>query len=247
MRFAWDRCLWSGGGVTLRPMPVHPTPTLLLTRPRAASERFAAGIEGAEVVISPLMEIVPTGAEVPTEGLAGLIVTSQNAVPFLPDVAVPAYCVGPRSAAAVGGRAELIGPDADGLVAGLLALAPRGVLLHCHGTHTRGDVVGRLQAGGLTAQGVAVYDQQARPPDTTFRDAVTASGLIVPLFSPRSAQLFAQAVRALPPDAQIIALSPAVADALPAQWRAQTGILAHPNGAEMSNAVRTHIARRNNP
>ncbi|WP_224816370.1 uroporphyrinogen-III synthase [Hasllibacter sp. MH4015] len=231
-------------------MPVHPTPTLLLTRPRASAERFAEGIEGAQIVIAPLMEIVGTGAEVPLEGAAALILTSESAVRFLPKSDLPAYCVGPRTAKAAedaGFRAEMLGPDADGLVAGLIERAPGGLLVHCHGTHTRGDVARRLTQGGLTAQGVAVYDQVARPPDAAFRAAIIAPQLVIPLFSPRSAELFVAAAGTLRPDAQLITLSQAVTDTLPSQWQSQTRTLPHPSGEEMRSAVQAALLRRNSP
>ena len=58
-------------------------PPLLLTRPRAGSERFAAQFRarmGADwpVVIAPLLETAPTGADLPAAN--ALILTSEQAV-----------------------------------------------------------------------------------------------------------------------------------------------------------------------
>jgi len=238
------------GGVTLPPMQVHQTPTLLLTRPRAASERFSAGISGADVVISPLMEIVATGANVPLDGITGLVLTSENAVRFAPSADLPAFCVGPRTADAArvaGFVAEVMGPDASGLVRQLATRHPAGPLLHIHGTHTRGDVAGRLSATGIETRSVIAYDQQKVTPDATFHSALARPHLIIPLFSPRSADLFAKAATVLPKDALILALSQAVADALPKAMQAQTQVVAAANGAGMSAAMQRYGIVRNSP
>jgi uroporphyrinogen-III synthase len=231
-------------------MAVHPTPLLLLTRPRAASERVAAGVTGVEVAICPLMEIVGTGAAVDLDGIAGLILTSQNALPFIPRADLPAYCVGPQTAEAAaraGFDARVTGPDADGLVAALIAARPKGRLLHCHGAHLRGDIAGRLAEAGLPVAAVAVYDQVTVPPGADFAAAIARPGLIVPLYSPRSARVFAEAAGGLPPDAIVLALSPAVAAALPAPMRAQAQVLPHPDGTAMDAALGAVLAARNSP
>jgi uroporphyrinogen-III synthase len=150
------RCQAAGGQVTLRPMPdndaARPRATLLLTRPRAASERFAAEIAARdlplEVVIAPLMEIVPTGDLPPLPEGAALIFTSSNAVEAAgPGQGRRAWCVGARTrqaAAEAGFDAVLAGATADELVAHVVDLRPDGPLVHVHGRHQRGDVADRL-------------------------------------------------------------------------------------------------------
>ncbi len=236
--------------VTLPPMQVHQTPTLLLTRPRALSEEFAADLTGADVVIAPLMEIVATGAAVQMDGVKGLIFTSQNAVPFAPACGLPAYCVGPRTAQiaqAAGFQVQVVERDADALVQALKDHPPQGSLLHIHGTHVRGDIAARLTAAGTQTNGVAAYDQKPCAPDTAFRTALTRAPLIVPLFSPRSAALFAQAAPIVTATTQIIALSHAVVDALPVNLRVQTQVLSAPNGVEMARAMEPFGVKRNCP
>lgn len=231
-------------------MAVHSPPTLLLTRPRSASERFAEGLRGFDVVIAPLVEIVGTGAQIQLDHVQGLILTSENAVPFLPVVPVTAYCVGPRTAEAARGagfRAEVVGPDADGLVAGLMDRAPSGPLMHPHGVRTRGDVAGRLNAGGLNVREVAVYDQLDCPPDEDFLRVIAQKDVIVPLFSPLSASRFAKALGDASADLTILAMSDAVKSALPERLRRTTQVIAHPTGAEMRRALETTGLRRNSP
>lgn len=231
-------------------MQVHQTPTLLMTRPCASSEQFAAGVSGADIVISPLMEIAATGATVPMDGIQGVIFTSQNAVAFAPKAALPAYCVGPRTgraARAAGYRVRMVEPDANALVHALHADPPEGPLLHIHGVHVRGDVAARLTAAGIQTNDIATYDQNACSPDAAFHTALTRSPLIVPLFSPRSAVLFVEAAPTITNATHIIALSQAVADALPSSWRAQTHVVPTPNGKEMLRAMERFGISTNSP
>lgn len=237
-------------------MAVHSRPTLLLTRPRAASERFAQGLgagSGFAIVIAPLMEIVGTGASVTLDGMRGLILTSENAVPFVPRAPLPAFCVGPRTAevaGAAGFAPEVLGPDADGLVDALSARRAEGPLLHVHGVQTRGEVAGRLRAGGLDVRDVAVYDQRALPPGPDFAQAIQharKSDLIVPLFSPASATRFAEALGSAAVQMTLLAMSPAVKLALPEHLRKQVTVIPEPAGAEMRRAVLEYAMPRNSP
>ncbi|MEX3017630.1 uroporphyrinogen-III synthase [Gymnodinialimonas hymeniacidonis] len=231
-------------------MAVHSRPTLLLTRPRAASERFAEGLDGFDVVIAPLMEIAPTDEPVSLDGISALILTSENAVPFLPKSDLPAYCVGPRtaeSATDAGFAAEVVGPNAEGLIDALIARRPAGPLLHVHGRHTRGDVVGHLQRAGLDARGIAAYAQNQVPANDALRRALEQSQVIVPLFSPRSAALFAEAATEASENTILFALSEAVKAALPEAMQPRTQVIAHPNGAEMRKALEPFGMRRNSP
>jgi uroporphyrinogen-III synthase len=230
-----------------------PEPTLLLTRPRAASERFAAACRRrwpkAEVVIAPLMEIVPTDEPAPGGDYAGMIFTSSNSVAFAgPGNGVPAWCVGERTAAAAkraGFASVMAGETAADLVTFLAQARPGGRILHPHGVHQRGDVAERLTGAGLDVQGHAVYDQRRLPAGPEFAVALRRPRVIVPLFSPRSAALFADAARPfLEPGAVdgpwIVAMSPAVRDALPSGWRQTATVSERPD----ADAMVAEIARR---
>lgn len=232
-------------------MSDNAAPLILLTRPRAASERFAAQLTqafGAKVtpLVAPLMEIVPRDIAIDLSGVSGLIFTSDAGVTAFADRSVrrdlPAWCVGDRTAQAardIGLTAHSAHGDAQDLIAMIRQAAPNGRLLHLHGAHTRGEVVETLNKAGLPARGLAIYDQAACPPSTTFRDAIEgALPVIVPLFSPRSAQLFAQASEGSQPgDSRCIALSPAVKAALPDRWKASCHLATTPNADAMVVAI----------
>lgn len=211
-----------------------PKPTLVLTRPKAASERVQREL-GVDGVISPVLEIVGLGVEMDLSPYRGVILTSANVVGFMPDLrGVPAYCVGARTAEASGADVRLIARDADDLVARIEAEGP---LLHAHGVHTRGDVAKRLSLAGIETVSLAVYDQEDRAPSDEARRALTGGPAVLPLWSPRSATLVGSQVGPLGDQVQVIALSPAVAQA----WKKATGgdcaLCAQPTYQEMTARI----------
>lgn len=231
--------------------------TVLLTRPRAQSEAFATILTQRfaqlDIVIAPLIEIVPMGDPGDLGDLgevAGVIFSSMNAVAHAgPGRDLPAYCVGAQTtdaARAAGFAAICEGRTADELVAALTASRPAGPLLHLHGRHQRGDIAGRLAQAGLTVRGRVIYDQAAVPPGTAFQTALARRPLIAPLFSPRTATLFAEASgthwgNAVPDRVHLIALSAAVAEALPPEWRDGTDIAPTPDRGGMLDGIARRV------
>lgn len=219
-------------------------PILLLTRPRGASDALAADIalrlgDTVGVVVSPMIEIVHLPGPLALTGVRGLIFTSVNGVKaaaaLTHDRDLPAYCVGPsttRQADAAGWRAEMAGPDAEALVRRLRALRPDAPLLHLRGRHARGDIAGQLGAVGLPVREQIVYDQRPLPLTGAAMACLQGSApVIVPLFSPRSARLFAEASPG--PVAAVAAISHAVADALPDGLARRVAVAEAPNGEAM--------------
>lgn len=170
-------------------------PILLLTRPRAASEAFAAMVKAdVEVIISPMMEIqhVTQLPELADDAVA--IFTSRNGV-VMQGNNRPAWCVGEQTtlcAQRAGWQSTYAGITADDLVTSLIGAKPSCPLVHLRGTHTRGNVVERLRAADLDVTDHIVYDQVARALSSRALEALDGkTPVIVPLFSPRSAALFA--------------------------------------------------------
>jgi uroporphyrinogen-III synthase len=227
-----------------------PTATVLLTRPRAQSEAFAARIRArlpeADIRLNPLMEIVPSGPPPELRDGDAIIFTSANGVAAAGQgQGRAAWCVGERTCAAAraaGFSATVAGETADALVAHLAELRPAGRLVHLHGAHTRGDVAARLAGAGLSTVSRTVYDQVAVTPGPDLRAALGARRLIAPLFSPRSATLLASAAAdlcpAFPgPEQTLLALSPAVRDALPMGWRAAAFVVQRPDATAMLDGI----------
>jgi uroporphyrinogen-III synthase len=222
----------------------------LLTRPAAASERFArqwratAGAE-ARVVIAPVTEIVPLPGAPDRAGYAGIVFTSENAVAALGPAPrrMAAWCVGARTAeaaAAAGYDAEAAGGDADALVGLILGRNVRGPLLFARGAESRGDVANRLRAAGIACDEAVVYDQRAAP---LSAEAVALLGgsapVLLPLFSPASARRLSAALAGCGVRAPlgVAAMSPAVAEVWTGPAPARSAVAERPDAAGMIAAL----------
>ena len=229
-------------------MPDNATPAILLTRPEAQAERFAASCrerfgDAVEIVLDPMQRIVLG----PLPGLpekAAMIFTSENGVRAYAAgggaAGRMAYCVGDRTADAAR-AAGLVARSAGGATGELLDLirseAPKAPLVHLHGRHVRGNVVGALVDAGFAAQGFTVYDQQDLPLSHAARALLSGPRrVIAPLFSPRSAALLgAELVETA--NVALPCISAATRDALPPALHGLASIAETPTGAAMLNAV----------
>lgn len=196
------------------------TPTILLTRPLAQSERFAralAGVTDLPVMIAPLMKTVFLPVTLPPGEFSAIILTSEAAAHAagalrnqLPD---RAWCVGDRTAqvaAQAGFAATSAQGDAAALIACIRQAQEPGPLLHLRGVAVRGDLAGTLTTGGIVTHEAIVYDQVEQPLSANAQRLLSSGQpVIVPLFSPRSAALF---TRQAPVDAGLwlAALGPGV-------------------------------------
>jgi len=230
------------------PVAKMPEPaTLLLIRPRPASERLLRVVETAmaapvAAVVAPIMEIRPLEYDrTMPEGMA-VIVTSANAARFGPDLTGRrVYVVGARTATAVeqaGGKVAFVGADAADLLRYLETYKPGVPLLWLRGRHVVSDLPARLGAQDIQVTQAVVYDQVARPPDPALvRLAQGEARAILPLYSPRSAALVGAAIERVGPGLHVISISPAVA----AAWQRETGraseVCQSPEGAEMERRI----------
>lgn len=185
---------------------IPPRPILLLTRPEAGSARFLAALpdavrDGVKPLVSPLIAPVACGQMPALAEYDAVLFTSQEAVAQVAARAevppgLPALCVGRATAEAAGAagfRARSADGDAQALLALVRAQLPVGArLLHLRGTHSRGDVAATLSRAGWPTGEAVIYDQAERPLSAAAHAALSGTApVIVPLFSPRSAALFA--------------------------------------------------------
>ncbi len=229
-------------------------PTLLMTRPRGAAERFVARLAPGlrnrlQVIYAPLMQIEFLPGPVSLQGVHGVIFTSANGVAAAQAAALsptlPAYCVGPATAAAAR-RARWSVEDtaetADALVAALIARRPPAPLLHLRGTHARGEIAERLTAAGIETRAQPVYDQHLVGPDDAARAALSGTDpVIAPLFSPRSARHFADMFTGSAP-LYLAAISAAAAEPVENMEHRALIVAERPDGAAMAAAVERLIA-----
>lgn len=192
-------------------------PVVLITRPEAAARRLAAQVEalGLRHVIAPLLRIVELPHDVQAvRDARGVVFTSENGVRFAgPGNGRPAWCVGPRTAeqARKAGWDVTEGPgDAAGLIPLIGDLGPGW--LHLHGAHV---------AARLPVQGMVVYDQLPLPlPPEAAALLRGDAPVILPLFSPRTARLAAEAARAVQGPSGPPLWTVPISAAADAAWRA---------------------------
>lgn len=224
-------------------------PTLLLTRSRPQSERFAKlcskRLRTTNVIISPIIRIIPITDGIDLSEFAGVVLTSENGARALSSLAgvsgIRAWCVGDRTAEVARGlgmRTVSAGGDSNALVTLLEERSPEGILLHAHGARTRGDVVGRLRTAGLQAESRMVYEQVRIPLTKTAQACLNGDGPVtLPLFSPRSARLVGDAALTATAPLAIVALSQSVAEAWSGPAPGQLAVAESPDVPNMLESV----------
>lgn len=175
-------------------------PILLLTRPKAAAQRFMGqlGVQ-VETLYSPLLRIDLLDVAPVVNTVRGIILTSENGAAAagrmlgLPRVA---WCVGDRTAAAAaeaGFSPFSASGDADALIGLILSQHESGPLIHIRGEHVRGDVARRLNAAGVITRDIVAYRQQSQALSPQALAALAGNRpVILPLFSPRTVTILAQ-------------------------------------------------------
>lgn len=227
-------------------------PTLLLTRPEAGSSRFACAFRarfGADwpVVIAPLMQTRWLQAPLDLAGCDGLVFTSETAVRAFARLTdrrdLPAWCVGIRTAdaAATAGFRAITGPgDALGLASLLADRAQGQCLIWPRGLDMAQDLCALTQPDGPRITPAIVYAQDALPLRAEARACLAHTApLLVPLFSPRSARLFAKAAGRPVAPLLMAAISPAVADVARVLDPERLVTATHADGESLLDALAT--------
>jgi uroporphyrinogen-III synthase len=218
---------------------------ILLTRARADAERTVARLAGLghTAVISPVIEIEATGAELPAGDFDAIIATSANAFPS-GDVqsltSIPLYAVGQRTREAAqraGWSAPVdVSENAKALIAHLRAASfPPQHVLYLAGRDRKPDIEAAAQEVGLDLQIVETYvARQISSLSETAQRALRSGELQAALhYSRRSADLFIAATERAglwPQAAQLrhVALSHDVATPLTGAG-ARVDVAAHPD------------------
>lgn len=141
---------------------------LLRAQEDAARTAGALGARGFEVVFSPVLEIVPTGAAAPPGACDALLATSARGIDcaaFDTSGAPPLHVVGARTAAAArvrGFNVETVAEDADALLADLRAHYSAPVrFLYFAGRDRRDRLEAGLAAAGCHVTVIETYEARA--------------------------------------------------------------------------------------
>lgn len=229
---------------------------VLLTRPEAEAQGFAKALvrrfeDRVRPVVAPLMAVEYLAPGLPPGPFDGVVFTSaagvEGATRLRADLPGLAWCVGTKTAAraqSAGFRARSADGDADALVSAILADPPAGRLLHLRGEDSRGAVAERLFSAGIETVSAIVY-RQVPQSLTAAASALLQMDepVIVPLFSPRSARLFAAQVPSPRAALHLVVMSGAVAEAahdIPARSTTQA---TRPDAGAMLDAIELALMR----
>ena len=189
-----------------------------VTRAQPAAETTADRLRamGHDPIVGPLLVVSPEAAVADLTGVAALVFTSANAVPFFASLTprrdLVVYAVGAATAwaARAAGFSDVIASDGD-----VAALAhriigddiPDGLVLHPGALEPAADLAALLTARGIEARNLPVYRTDAV---AALPPAVTTPPDAVLLHSPKAARTLAGLIPATWPEAMdALALSPA--------------------------------------
>ncbi len=222
------------------------TPVVLLSRPAEQSTSFAQRLGEVEIVISPVIRIVERNPELDLDGFDLLIFASQNALLAARRYGLQgrqAFCVGKRTTAmarSLGLDAEMLGQDADALVAAARRRETGRRALFLRGVHSRGQIAHRLRAAGFDVEETILYEQEPLSLNRRARALLCGENpVILPLFSPRSAALMGREAMRLGATAALtlIGMSPAVLHAWQGPEPRIARIAARPDADAMADEV----------
>lgn len=194
-----------------------------ITRAQPGADATAERVRalGHEAVVAPLLA-VRNLPDIPIElaGVAALAFTSANGVRAFADASgergLRVFAVGAATAAAAraAGFRSVLSADGDveALSEGIAARRNelRGMVLHPGAAEPAGDLTGALQARGLAARRLVLYETAPVEPDAADAEALARSDVVL-LHSPRAAEVLARVLRAHPaPQMRALGLSKAV-------------------------------------
>ena len=229
-------------------------PVVLLTRPLDGSERVAQQLAESglphRLVVSPILgiDLIPLSGLVDND--CTLILSSQHAASALKKseqaIGQRAYCVGDATAEA----AEAIGLkpiSAQGTSTELAALIaadrPKTPLVWIRGETARPELPEALADLGISMSEQIGYRQIPQVLTEEATNALTdAKRVIIPLYSPRSAELVSAATSPATADRDAVFISQVAADAWVHKPPNFSTIAASPTGPDMLRALLCRVA-----
>lgn len=209
-------------------MAVRPQ-KIWITRAQPGAESTAERVRalGHEAVVAPLLSVrVLEGVIVDLSGVGALAFTSANGVrafaDLSPERAMRVFAVGQataQAARAVGFKSVLsTDGDVEALAEGIFARKAeiRGAVLHPGAAELAGDLCGALEARGVEARPLTLYE--TTDVELAADDVATLTQSHVALLhSPRAAKALAKVLKTHPaPTLRVLGLSKAVVG--PLQW-----------------------------
>jgi uroporphyrinogen-III synthase len=194
-----------------------------ITRAQPAAEITAERVRalGHEAIVAPLLAVKPLAdVSVDLAGVAALAFTSANGVRAFADLSgersLRVFAVGAATAQAARAAGFRLVLSADGDVEALAeGIAKRrselrGVVLHPGAAEPAGDLVGALEAQGLRARRLVLYETTPVSLASDAADRLVQADAVL-LHSPKAAEVLAGVLKAHPaPNLRALGLSKAV-------------------------------------
>lgn len=222
---------------------------LLLTRPKLQSERFFRQVNDRlphrfSAVHSPAIEIRPVVPERPIDFEQDVIFTSEAAVHAVSKLAHKpngtAWCVGDqtaRAAASCGFKTQNAKGNADDLVSLIKTNGHAGPYQYVCGDVIAQDIQKSLNLASIESSKHVVYRQYTIPLTAVARAVLLGEeAVILPLFSYRTATVVFSEIRIQAP-VFVVAISNAVARAVPQNCVTQCEVANKPNGTSMIDVI----------
>jgi uroporphyrinogen-III synthase len=227
-------------------------PTILISRPKPDGEALAAQLAcvnaNMKCILAPALEIRHLEQPAPERNYDILVLTSRHAVAAAAKLHphARAVCVGDATAHyanELGLNAVSVGANAQALIGHIQTLNIHSAL-HICGEHQRGDIVEQLLASRIQAERHIVYAQRA----LSFSQPVKAEvhqtpHLLIPLYSPRSAQVISQNLQEYVGKIDLIAISQNCAEAWSGPTPHQVTLASAPNAQAMFAAISPQMHR----
>lgn len=196
--------------------------TVWITRAQPGADSTAARVRalGHEPFVAPLLTVERLASgPVTLEGVGALAFTSANGVSAFcetcADRSLPVFAVGAATAAAAkaAGFVRVLSADGDvaALADGIAARAGElgGAVLHPGAAEPAGDLVGALEAQGIPARRLALYDTVPAPLTKAQAAALPQLDLAL-VHSPKAARVLAELLKETPlPRLRVLSLSKA--------------------------------------
>lgn len=222
-------------------------PKIILTRPEPGLTKFsgqlAQEIPSANVYCEALqvIDFIPYQGDLTR--YSGFVFTSSNGVRAAKRWNLPSrlgFGVGKVTTELARSYCDPVfdgGSDVEALIALIESMTPEGPLLHIRGRVSIGNLATRLSEIGIETHEAIGYEQNVcTPSDVLIQLLQGGKPMILPLFSPKSAEI----LKTLSTNREhwhVIAMSQAVAEIFDANDVLKLEIAQKPNGAAMLNCV----------
>lgn len=206
---------------------------IIITRPQGAALRTVAKLQELvsnqfQVVVSPLLEIQPTGSPMDFKPGQLVVFSSENAVVAAPTppIETQAWCIGKRTATVArrrGYQTFTAGGNASSLIDRIADSMLNKPLVWLRGEHFAVDIESSLRERGARITSHVIYRQIRCSLSTEAIGLLSTRACVLPVYSPRTARILSHEVAKSPNlDHVVCCLGEQVRNSFELDWRTET-------------------------